>query len=139
MAPREAMEPKEPIDITMVSELTKADLTDEMAFHIEMIEDNYLTADILGLSLADEKRTLFIPLSVAEESDVFKKWLQDPANKKYASDSKAAIASLAERGLIADGFEFDLLLASYIVNPSSTYTDVASIVTGIRSYGRPNR
>ena len=127
MAPREAMEPKEPIDITMVSELTKADLADEMAFHIEMIEDNYLTADILGLSLADEKRTLFIPLSVAEESDVFKKWLQDPANKKYSSDSKAAIASLAERGLIADGFEFDLLLASYIVNPSSTYTDVASI------------
>ena len=47
-----------------------------MAIHIEMMDENYLRADILGISLADEDRTLFIPLAVAEQSDVFKKWLQ---------------------------------------------------------------
>lgn len=127
IAPQEAEEPQEAIDIQFITEITEADLADEMAIHIEMIEDNYLTADILGLSLADEKRTLFVPLAVAQESDIFRVWLGASSNKKYASDSKAAIASLAEQGLIADGFEFDLLLASYIVNPSSTYPDIASI------------
>ncbi|MCG7335487.1 DNA polymerase I [Sporosarcina sp. ACRSM] len=127
IAPQEVEQPQEAIDIQFLVEITEADLTDEMAIHIEMIEDNYLTADILGISLADEKRTLFVTLAVAQESAIFKEWLGNPANKKYTSDSKAAIASLAERGLIAEGFEFDLLLASYIVNPSSTYPDIASI------------
>ena len=133
IAPQEAEKPQEAIDIQFLTEITEADLTDEMAIHIEMIEDNYLTADILGISLADEKRTLFVTLAVAQQSAIFKEWLGKPANKKYTSDSKAAIASLAGQGLIAEGFEFDLLLASYIVNPSSTYPDIASIA---REFGR---
>ena len=45
--------------------------------HIEMMEENYLRADILGISLADNEKSLFIPLSVAENSEVLKTWLKD--------------------------------------------------------------
>lgn len=127
IAPQAAEEPQEAIEVTIVSDLTQADLTDNMVVHIEMMDENYLTADILGISLADAMGTQFVPLSVAKESVAFQAWLKDPTKKKYASDSKAAIASLAREGLEADGFEFDFLLATYIVNPSTTYTDVASI------------
>ncbi|WP_203246675.1 DNA polymerase I [Sporosarcina beigongshangi] len=127
IAPQAAEEPQEEIELTIASTLSEADLTDEMAIHLEMIEEHYLTADILGISVADDSHTLFIPLPVALDSDVFKNWLKNPAKKKYSSDSKATMVSLAQRGLEADGFEFDFLLASYIVNPSSTFTDVASI------------
>ena len=34
---------------------------------------------------------------------------------------------MARYGFHIEGIEFDLLLASYIVNPATTYTDVASI------------
>ncbi|WP_318614246.1 DNA polymerase I [Sporosarcina sp. YIM B06819] len=127
IAPQAAEEPQVAIDVTIVSDLTQADLTDDMVIHIEMMDENYLTADILGISLADAMGTQFVPLHVAKESVAFQAWIKDPAKKKYASDSKAAIAALAREGLEAQGFEFDFLLATYIVNPSTTYTDVASI------------
>ncbi|WP_342510738.1 DNA polymerase I [Sporosarcina sp. FSL K6-1522] len=127
IAPQAAEEPQEAIDIVVASELTDADLAEEMAVHIEMMDETYLTADILGISLATDKQVIFVPHTVAKESPAFKKWLEDASNKKYTSDSKAAIASLARMGITADGFAFDFLLATYIVNPSATFTDVASI------------
>ncbi|AMQ05819.1 DNA polymerase I [Sporosarcina psychrophila] len=127
ITPQAAEEPKEAIEVTIVAELLDKDLSDEMAIHVEMMDENYLTAEILGISLADEKNILFIPLEVAKKSTPFKNWLQNTDKLKYSSDSKAASASLARQGLDAEGFQFDLLLATYIVNPSTTYTDVASI------------
>jgi DNA polymerase I len=120
--------PQEDIEVTIVKELTKEHLSDAMALHVEMMEENYLNADILGIALADENRTIYLPFSVMESSDVFKTWLQDETKKKYCSDSKAALASLARYGIELKGIEFDLLLGAYIVSPSTSYTDIASIV-----------
>ena len=50
IAPQAAEEPQEAIDVQFVTEITEADLADEMAIHIEMMDENYLTADILGLA-----------------------------------------------------------------------------------------
>ena len=127
ITPQAAEEPKIAIEVTIVSELFEKDLSNEMAIHVEMMDDNYLTAQILGISLADEKNILFVPVEVARNSDAFKQWLQKTDKLKYTSDSKAAFASLAGLGLEAEGFQFDLLLATYIVNPSTNYTDVASV------------
>jgi DNA polymerase I len=120
--------PQEDIEVTIVKELTKEHLSDAMALHVEMMEENYLNADILGIALADENRTIYLPFSVVESSDIFKTWLQDETKKKYCSDSKAALASLARSGIELKGIEFDLLLGAYIVSPSTSYTDIASIV-----------
>jgi DNA polymerase I len=120
--------PQEDIEVTIVKELTKEHLSDAMALHVEMMDENYLNADILGIALADEKRTIYLPFSVVESSDIFKTWLQDETKKKYCSDSKAALASLARSGIELKGIEFDLLLGAYIVSPSTSYTDIASIV-----------
>jgi DNA polymerase I len=120
--------PQEDIEVTIVKELTKEHLSDAMALHVEMMDENYLNADILGIALADEKRTIYLPFSVIESSDLFKTWLQDETKKKYCSDSKAALASLARYGIELEGIEFDLLLGAYIVSPSTSYTDIASIV-----------
>jgi DNA polymerase I len=120
--------PQEDIEVTIVKELTKEHLSDAMALHVEMMDENYLNADILGIALADEKRTIYLPFSVVESSDIFKTWLQDETKKKYCSDSKAALASLARYGIELEGIEFDLLLGAYIVSPSTSYTDIASIV-----------
>ncbi|KXH87207.1 DNA polymerase I [Sporosarcina sp. HYO08] len=127
IAPEASSEPMAEIEVKIVSELTDADLKGVMAFHVEMMDENYLTADILGFSLADEDQVLFAPTSVALESEAFKNWLQDETKKKFTSDSKAAYAALLERGVEVQGLEFDLVLAAYIVNPSLSQTDVASI------------
>lgn len=127
IAPDAIAEPQEAIEVVTVSEVTDGQLTDRMAMHIEMMEENYLTADILGIALADESTNLYIPFAVAQQSEQFKSWLKDESKKKYATDSKAARASMAHYGFEIEGLDFDLLLGSYIVNPSTSYSDVASV------------
>lgn len=127
IAPGASEEPQEDIEVTIVSEVKSEHLSTNMSLHIEMMDENYLRADILGIALADENGTLFIPFSVAQESELFKKWLADESNKKASTDSKAALASMARCGFEVNGFDFDLLLGSYIVSPSTNFTDVASI------------
>ena len=76
IAPQADEEPQEEIEVTIVSELTEEHLSDEMAIHIEMMDENYLTSRYFGdQSWRMKNDTLFIPFAVAKESDVFKKWL----------------------------------------------------------------
>lgn len=127
IAPGAVEEPQEEIEVTIVSEVKEAHLTAKMSVHIEMMDENYLRADILGIALADEKGTLFIPLSVATSSPIFKAWIEDESKKKYCSDSKATLASMARFDFDIKGIDFDLLLGAYIVGTVTSLTDVASI------------
>ena len=127
MSPGASEEPLEDVDVTIVSELKAEQLSSEMAIHIEMMDENYLRADILGVSLADDEKSLFIPFTVAEHSQVLKTWLKDDSTKKYCSDSKAAIASMARYGFEIKGIDFDLLLGAYIDGTVTSLTDIASI------------
>lgn len=128
-------EEQEDVEIKIVTEVDESLLSDDMALHVEMMEDNYLRADVVGVSLADDQKTLFFPLKVVEQSTKLQNWLQDETKKKASSDSKAANASLQRHGIEVNGFDFDLLLGSYIVNPSTSSPDIASIA---RQFGYTN-
>ncbi len=128
IAPGASEEPQEEIDFTIVTDVNASDLSNEMAMHVEMMDDNYLRADVLGITLVDQANAFFIPLEIAKGSEVLRKWLTDPHNKKYCTDSKATLASLARHDFTINGISFDMLLGAYIVSPSTTYTDVASVV-----------
>lgn len=119
---------EEKIEVTHVTSFSEHQLINNMAIHIEMMEENYLTAELLGIGLADAQHNYFIKIEDALACDVFQRWLQDPAKQKYTSDAKATYAALARYDIVANGFEFDLLLAAYIVNPSMNHTDFAAIV-----------
>lgn len=128
-------EEQEDVNITTVTEVEESLLTDKMALHVEMMEDNYLRAEIVGVSLADDENTLFFPFKVVQQSTILQKWLQDETKIKASSDSKAASASLKRYGIEVNGVDFDLLLGSYIVNPSTSSPDIASIA---RQFGYTN-
>ncbi|WP_339250956.1 DNA polymerase I [Sporosarcina sp. FSL W8-0480] len=119
--------PIEEIDVHIVTDPESIELADEMALHVEMMDENYLASEISGIGMTDGENIIYIPFEVAVKSDKLKKWFRDEQKKKFTTDSKAAYASLLRHGIEVNGFEFDLLLATYIANPSSTYTDVASV------------
>lgn len=120
-------EVQEDVEIQVINEIDESMLTDDIALHIEMMDDNYLWADIVGLAIANDKKIFFIPFEVAKSSSVFLDWLKDDTKKKACSDSKATRASLARHGIDINGIDFDLLLGSYIVNPSTSSPEIASI------------
>ncbi|MGI2326367.1 DNA polymerase I [Planococcus sp. YIM B11945] len=119
---------KEELRFTVMDDIDPSILTGEMAVHLELYDEQYHTCDLLGVSLATAEETYVIPMDLVKKSEAFQAWLSDPVKKKFMADSKAATAAFFRCGIELNGVDFDLMLGAYIVNPSLTYTDLASIV-----------
>ena len=113
------------IEFTILSEIDESHLSDEMAVHLELYDEQYHRADMLGVALVDDNHAYFIKVEDAFSSDVFCDWLADESKKKRLVDSKTALAAFRRNGVLLDGVEFDFVLAAYIVNPAITTDDVA--------------
>ncbi|TKC15766.1 DNA polymerase I [Robertmurraya kyonggiensis] len=125
----------EEIEFKMVKEVTEDLFADESALYVEILEDNYHYAPIVGFSIAHQEGSYFIPTELAITSDAFKKWAEDESKKKWVYDAKRSEVALRHHDIHLKGVEFDLLLASYLLNPSETIEDIASIG---KSYGHGN-
>ncbi|KON86783.1 DNA polymerase I [Sporosarcina globispora] len=117
----------EEIEFTIAYEIKEEMFSDENAFYVELLEDNYHYADIIGFSVTNEKGNFFFSKDTALESDVFKKWAEDETKKKTVYDAKRSEVSLRHHGIHLKGADFDLYIASYLINPSQTIEDAASI------------
>ncbi len=110
-----------------VDAITAEMLQDVMAIHLELENEHYHTCEALGLALSDGEKTVYTTIEGLLNNEVLKTWLQDSAKKKYMVDSKATQAMLQRLDIELKGVEFDLLLASYILKPSISGDDVATL------------
>ncbi|WP_313800704.1 DNA polymerase I [Cytobacillus sp.] len=117
----------EEIEFEVVNEITEDIFSAENAFYIEVLEDNYHYADIIGFSIANDKGTFYISTEKALASQIFKEWAEDASKEKVVYDAKRSEVSLRHHGIHLAGVSFDLLIASYLINPSATIEDVASV------------
>ncbi|GIN86848.1 DNA polymerase I [Heyndrickxia sporothermodurans] len=117
----------EKLEYKKVENITNDLFTSEGALYIEILEENYHTGEIIGLSLCNEKGTFYFPAMTALKSPAFKKWAGDETKKKFVYDGKGSIVSLKRFGIDMKGIEFDLLIASYLLNPSENVDDFTSV------------
>lgn len=138
-------ETKSEISFTKLTEITSEHLSDEMAVHLEFYDEQYHTANMLGIALVDDHNAYFVKVEDAFSSEAFRTWLMDETKKKQLVDSKAALAAFRRNDILLDGVEFDFVLAAYIVNPGITSDDVAvlsrefgytDVLTGEQVYGK---
>src|SRR5699024_1047265 len=116
-----------PIEYTVIKE-PKADMfTGHDALVIEMLEDNYHDARIEGIGVVNDKQASFIPAQTAMASAVFKRWAEDSEQKKVVFDAKQTRVALLNHGIHIKGIVFDMLMASYLLNPSENHHDVPAI------------
>ncbi|MRH42889.1 DNA polymerase I [Aquibacillus halophilus] len=115
------------IDVTIVNDITKELFTGVEAFEVEMLDENYHLSSIEGFGLVNKQGKYFIPVNVAIESDAFKEWAENTNNKKWVFDAKKVIVSLLHKGIHIKGIEFDLLLASHLIDPSENNHDIPAI------------
>ncbi|QDP40833.1 DNA polymerase I [Radiobacillus deserti] len=128
VAPEEEKQSELPeLTYKIVRSLEDVSFAAEEAIIAEIIEENYHSAPIQGFGLVNEDRNIFIPTDVALASDTFKQWAEDGSFKKIVHDSKQTKVSLLNHGIDMEGIEFDLMLASYLLNPSETQFDIPSI------------
>lgn len=123
----EMKEDLEDLQFERVTAIDETILQDEAAFIVEMIDENYHRAEIEGFGIAHAGGKYFIPAELALQSSSFKTWLCDETKKKYVFDGKKSIVALKWRDMEVRGIDFDLLIASYILNPSDSTEDIATI------------
>lgn len=131
----EEAKPLEEIEYKLVKEITEDLFAEESALYVEILEDNYHYAPIVGFAIAHLEGSYFIPTELAITSEIFKKWAEDESKKKWVYDAKQSEVALRHHDIHLKGVEFDLLIASYLLNPSETIDDIASIG---KTYGHGN-
>ena len=118
---------QEDIDVQTSSEMKPDMLADENALYLEILEDNYHHAEILGISISNEQGNFYFPGETALTSELFKTWAEDETKKKTVYDAKRTVVLLRHRGIDIKGIDFDVFLASYILDPGESVDEVAEI------------
>ncbi|MBU9721153.1 MULTISPECIES: DNA polymerase I [Bacillaceae] len=117
----------EDLEITVVEEITSEMLVSPSSIVVEILDENYHNADIIGISVANKKGNYYIPTEKALTSDVFKEWAADKQREKWVIDAKRGVVSLGWKGIKFEGVTFDIQIASYLIDPSSSSHDMADI------------
>ena len=123
----EAIE-QESIDVQIIHQPTDELFSKENGLYVEILDDNYHHAAIIGISLSNEHGHFYFPGDSALQSEAFKKWAEDETKHKTVYDAKRVMVALRHRKIDMKGIDFDVFLASYILNPSESVDDMAAIV-----------
>lgn len=108
-------------------EMSEGMFADESALYVETLEDNYHRADIIGIAISNEQGHFYFHGDDALSSAAFKTWAEDETKKKTVFDAKRTVVALRHRGVEIKGIDFDVFLASYILDPAESVDEVAEI------------
>ncbi|MED3985926.1 DNA polymerase I [Peribacillus simplex] len=109
------------------AEMTEGMFADESALYVEILEDNYHRADIIGIAISNEQGHFYFHGEDVLNFGAFKSWAEDETKKKTVFDAKRTVVALRHRGVEIKGIDFDVFLASYILDPAESVDEVAEI------------
>ncbi|PZK60726.1 DNA polymerase I [Staphylococcus aureus] len=101
----------------------------EAAIHFELEGGNYLRNNILKFSLFTGEKYIVINADDINNYAELVSWLENPNTKKVVYDAKKTYVASHRLGIDIQNISFDIMLASYIIDPSRTISDVQSVVS----------
>lgn len=117
----------------------------EVTFYLAMLGDNYHLAPIEGFSLKVGNKIYVSKDPVLLQENPLRKMLEDETIKKNVFDIKRTYVGLHRLNLKAKGLDYDMLLASYLVNNENNSNDLGevahlyddySVKTDLEVYGK---
>ncbi|MGV3464715.1 MAG: DNA polymerase I [Heyndrickxia sp.] len=120
-------EPMNEIEFSPIDSITDDIFADENSLYMEMLDENYHNGEIIGFGLSNDQGLYYIPANIALTSEVFKKWAEDETKIKNVYDGKKLTVALKNHGIHLKGIQFDLLIVSYLLNPSENVDDFTSV------------
>lgn len=121
------LEELKPLTFEIVDTLEEKHLTSPSALIVEIIQENYHQADIIGIAIANENGKYYVETETALSSDAFNAWAKDENAKKWVFDAKKTIVALQRRGITLNGIDFDIQMASYLLDPSLSTHDISDV------------
>ena len=99
----------------------------EISFYLEMIGDNYHLASFAGFALKIGSK-IYVAKDIALLQEIpLKAILENKAIKKNVFDIKRTFVGLHRLDILAGGLDYDMLLASYLVNNENNSNDLGEI------------
>lgn len=133
-------------------ELTKENIIEldkisekDVTFYLAMLGDNYHLAPIEGFSLKVGNKIYVSKDPVLLQENSLRQMLEDKTSKKNVFDIKRTYVGLHRLDLKAEGLDYDMLLASYLVNNENNSNDLGevahlyddySVKTDLEVYGK---
>lgn len=107
------------------------DLNDlnEAVIHFELESTNYLKDTILKFGFYTNHQHVVINAEDVKDYKHLVQWLEDKNTTKIVYDAKKTYVSAHRLGINIENIEFDVMLASYIIDPSRSINDVKSVVS----------
>ena len=102
-------------------------LEDNSSMIFETFEYNYHKSPLLAIGIKNSKGTFVVDPNIIFNSMDFMMFLSDKKNHKAIFDYKRAYVLSKRLGLELLGVDFDLLLATYILNPSAAKEEFKGI------------
>jgi DNA polymerase-1 len=133
-------------------ELTKENISElgkinekEVTFYLAMLGDNYHLAPLEGFSLKVGDKIYVSKDAVLLQETPLRQMLEDKKIKKNVFDIKRTYVGLHRLDIDAEGLDYDMLLASYLVNNENNSNDLGevahlygdySVKTDLEVYGK---
>ena len=130
LAPEEGADDSAPVKYTELTadNLAAVDqLKGELSFYLEMPDANYHTSPFAGFVIGDGTTWLVSRDTELLKQDRLKKLLESPAVAKNVFNAKAQIVGLHRLGIDLRNVDFDLLLASYLLNTNDNSNDLGQV------------
>ena len=97
--------------------------------HFELEDTNYLKDNILKFGLyTDDTHIVINAEDIKQHSDLIE-WLEDAQTVKTVYDAKKTYVAAHRLDINIQNVQFDVMLASYIIDPSRAIDDVKSVLS----------
>ncbi|GGB03283.1 DNA polymerase I [Macrococcus hajekii] len=108
-----------------IVDIKNINLEGTTAIFIDCFKDNYLVNEVLPLAITDGSQTAVISSEELTKNQDLKNYLEDATKNKYVFDAKKTVILARRSSIEIRGIDFDVMLASYLLDPSKTIVDVA--------------
>ncbi len=98
------------IEYSIINDVKDLDNIDDVAVFLEITNNNYHKADIVGMGIYNDKISAFIPYEVLKENPLFLM-----SANKYTYDAKRLIVALKWHNIYIDNIVFDTSIATYLL------------------------
>ncbi|RXK18219.1 DNA polymerase I [Macrococcus sp. DPC7161] len=117
-------------EITIQDDFNAFDFSEATSLTLMMktYEANYLTSEILALGIKVDDAIFIVNRDEIKNNASFIKALNDEHISKVVYDAKALVCTLDRLNIKVLGIKFDTMLASFIIDPSQTVSDVKAMV-----------
>lgn len=102
---------------------------DEATIHFELEDSNYLKDNILKFGLYTGEHHVVINTDEIKQFSDLVYWLENPDTAKTVYDAKKTYVVAHRLDIDIQNIQFDVMLSSYIIDPSRTIDDVNSVVS----------